>query len=718
VVRAVVVIHNAVPYLHAYLVRFEYMKAAVFCTRLAQTSLLPIGPKDAGTLLPGTRVLVALAEGSTAGLIVGVEPTPAFDPAAVPADWIHMAGRCGIHVDTGFEAPLRARDKGDQCNWATGRFRDNTTAGEWGAVTETGMRVYLDSFMAQVALDEATGLFVFYQDGLVRLAGPNLDVFSAAHHDQHKDDEGETLVYRGWTPYPWEHLGAYRPGVDASRQIPDDQSQASKPYYASLEPARDDQQPFHRRVFLGGYVGQAGKDLVALPPRSGTICRTGVEVTPDNLPVGVLEEQRLMTGTYMLRSAGGVHICKSPSVPMPYRIRQPEDLDGDNPDNYKASGRFGSGDPHKVAATIEQTEDDQPAMQRIAALADELAYRRNWEAEHALAYHGRDFALPEEQDGPLLKDYAPTPVAKLIDDQLLPEPTTVPLTVDHRYGDKPYAPVEGGFHIFEQDGAVVVRGGGGCSLVMAAGNVTISCPGDFTVRAGRRVVQWAGRDWIARARNDAELTTSLGDVRVKSEKGVHVLAGNSGKGGVLIESRGEDNFDVAGKQGSDLVVGGILLKAGAGTLAGWGKDVYLRSTDSGDIRLDADRGLGTIYEFADSHRRYLETGAYDYLGPASNVTATNSFELSGARVGGGLDVVGPLTAGQGASVVGTVQVAGGGVASELDGSLDAASAAQVKRQAAATSSAVAATTASTAVFTRSAHQLDPASVTFWQIATC
>jgi hypothetical protein len=661
--RGVVV--NAFPYLQAYLVSFEFMDPKLVCVLGTQTSTLAIGAKQLNTLIPGTHVWVAWTPQMTYGVITMVEPHSATDPALARSDWIHATSRCGFHVDKYAEAVLQTNDSAGLLNWACGRPMDSLPVGEYGAIAETGLAITLDSFMGQVRADESTGLFVCYHDQFVRLAGVNLQEFSGGHVREHLNDQGEIRIYSGWTPYAWEQLGALRPGVDPSRAVTADEVQNTKQHLAAVEPRHDDQIPFHRRVFLGGYVGQGGKDLIALPPPSGDVLRRSDANTAAKMPPGVLEEQRTLPGAYMLRSAKGVHLMKQPAIPVPIPAGEPEDLTGDTSENYKFSGRDGSGDAHKVAPRIETTDPDALG-QRIAGLVDELALRRNWEGQHALHYHKKDWKLQEEQDTALAQGYKPPELDKLVDGSVLPLPASVQVKVDDRYGAVTYYLNEASISIFDE-GAIVLQGGAGERLVLGGGNAMIDVPGDLFIRTGKSIIQWSGRDIISRARNCVDISSSLSDVRLKAEKELHVLAGNGGTGGLLLESRGSDAYDFKNKTGTDVTGGGIALKATNGSIVGWGKGLYLRSLHGGSIVLDADKGKGDVVAQAAKFSRYIQNSAYDYFGPAGSVAATNSYSGVEARIGTPVALNGSLTVRGSGLFNGNVDIMQGHVYSEQAG---------------------------------------------------
>jgi hypothetical protein len=153
------------------------------------------------------------------------------------------------------------------------------------------------------------------------------------------------------------------------------------------------------------------------------------------------------------------------------------------------------------------------------------------------------------------------------------------------------------------------------------------------------VAALAGRDISLRARGSAELSTASGDLRLKAEGNLHALAGNSGTGGLLLESRGADAYAYKDAIGTDVVSGGIQLKS-AGSVVAWADGYYIRALHEGDIVLDADRGNGDIYQWCSTATRYLGEGAADYFGTPTKVEAASTFARTGAVLAGGVAALG------------------------------------------------------------------------------
>jgi hypothetical protein len=647
---------DAVAYAGCYKVQFEAGCPPLPCVLAAQTSLLPLGARQANSLVVGSTVWAIVHPQLDHGVILGVEPLPGTDPSLARSQDAHGASRCGLRVDQSHYAVLGLRGNGGVVDWSAGRPLDGL-AGEWGAIAETGVRVLMDSFMAQLGVDEATAVQAFYHDQLLRLAGYNLQVHTSGSEEERLDDRGEVLFYRGSTPFTWEHLGVLQPGSDPFRTLSAQASQIDEPHYGAVEPVHDDQQPFHRVLELGGYVGQGAKRMILLPPADAAPYR----YAPGAAPAGVFEEQINLAGGYALRSADEVIIARRPAIPGPRRRKRPEDPQGDE-NGYKAAGLIGDGPAHEISGGPAAT-DPRANLQTAAAAADARAHAFNWAGAHGLHYHEKDWMLPEEDETPVGANQVDLHFDVLAGQFGLDRPAAVPMQVDHRYGAIDYIPVESYLHLLDDGG--VALGDGYCSeLLMTAGITFITAPGDVFIKAGRSINLMAGHDINLRAKGSIDLSASTGRVGIKAETDVQVLGGNGGvRGAVLIESKAPAQYDYEDKLGEDVAAGGVQIKSKS-ELAIWAQTAYLR-TIGGAITLDADRGQQPIWTQSNGFYRYLHD-AVDYFGTMGSVTGANFFSHGSNALDGALAVNGYTTILRGGLGVsgGHVVVAGGHVVTD------------------------------------------------------
>lgn len=626
------------------------------------------GLRSTMTLPVGTRVLCVVPPWPPTAYIIGVLPN--FN-AGVP-DMLFLGSR--QRVDEAHFHPINMADKSvyDACG---GRFFDATTVGEVGWVAETGLRLHLDPFLVTLAVDEACGVFGFYHDQLLRIAGYNFQERTAGREYECLDDQGEYIEYEGSTPYPWENLGLWEPG-EAFRTLEDEQWQKQEPWYGPMEPKDDRQQGWHRIQRYGGYLGQGGKRLIVAPPKERTSAFFTYAANADEEPLqfpGLFAETIGLDGRYTLESAKGISIVKHCAILAPVRRRRPEQNTPDTGDcleNYRPSGKFGEEGPeHEIQPELRTTGDS--ALQRAAGLLDFHAYLFNYAGIHPFHWHAKEWSVPDGSDLDYVEREIAVPDWSCLARQFsLPAPAPYAINVDHRLQGVAYYPTTCGIDLLD-DGGVVIHGGCGEEIRMAGGHIWISAPGDIWLQSGRNVNTWAGYDAIIKAQNCIEGTATKKDVRFKAEQHFQVLAGNRGdNGGILLESRStESQFDFSAP-GSRAKYGGIILKSKSGVSA-IGQTVYLRTTSengtAGPILLDADRGQAALITKSSAVRQFVQDGLYHYFGSAGDgeTQGGNSFHKTGTVLGGDLETDGRIHANGSMTINGWITVTNGHIATEF-----------------------------------------------------
>ena len=116
----------------------------------------------------------------------------------------------------------------------------------------------------------------------------------------------------------------------------------------------------------------------------------------------------------------------------------------------------------------------------------------------------------------------------------------------------------------------------------------------------------------------------------------HMLAGNSGTGGMLLESRAKTQiFDFEGNTGEDVESAGIMLRAVDSKVIAWGQDVYIRSLE-GDVVIDADKGKKDIVTHAANLIHFVDGGVNWFFGTEGNIRKANEFSEEWATIASGL----------------------------------------------------------------------------------
>jgi len=290
---------TALPYLHWYRVFLEDADSDYPCCLGSLSNFQPIGTRSASMILPDNDVLVYKHKTLHYGIILCALPPITQDGSLVTSDWSVQGSNTGFKREGYHHEPLSILyGEGGAIDFSAGRPVDGTMYDQ-GFIDELGGRLLMNQFLKQLAIDEQTGLFLFY-DQLARLTGRHMDVRSACHEFRSRDDESETHLYYGEAMYPYEALGAYRKGVTVSREVSDEDVHYNAPE-GKYEPSEADQTPFHRYREWGGYLGQGKIRQIVVPhPESTQLCR----LEDDKPPVTLFHEQTLPT---TLRRLSQVH---------------------------------------------------------------------------------------------------------------------------------------------------------------------------------------------------------------------------------------------------------------------------------------------------------------------------------------------------------------------------------------------------------------------------
>lgn len=655
---------------HCYKVLIEKGQPTMTAVMCGQTSYGAFGARQLNTLIPGTGVWLLIPQASYHAVIIGVEPPYMTTAQRSLVDWLSRCSR--NRVDLCDKQPLLLKDNGGVTDWLAGRPFDSLLSGEAGWITETGLRITVDPFLVQLAVDESCGIFGFYHDQLLRVSGYNLQMLTAGFERDALADVAEYNDYEGYTPYPWEQLGLFTRGNPTQTKSPQ-QFQIDEPYYDALEPKADKQQPWHRLQHFRGYLGQGGRRSLVAPPASPP---AQAEYEKETVYPGLFEDHLTLSGRAQQRSAKGFIFRKSMLIPGAQRLRRPEDPTGDTSENYKFAGIEGDGDEHKVQGDIGSADPTTSFLVSAAGIMDVSAYACNWEALHPFHYHEKDWNLPEESGLNYVPTIQPIDFVRLSEEQYLPPPEAVELKIDHRYDTVKYFPNEA-FYTLTDDGCIIFGDGFGATIKMGHGNIELSCPGDIICRPGRNLTGWAGRDVNIRAKNSMDFSATEKDMRFKADGNMQFLAGNdadesSGSGGMLFESRAKSSvFDFENKVGEEVESAGIMFRAAHAPVIAWAKDVYLRTgggegsqkIDPGNIVLDANKGQSSVVTHASVEEHYTQTGIYQHFGKDGNIRKSNVFGESLTALGSGISADGNMLTTGGLQVKGNINIVDGHIAS-------------------------------------------------------
>ena len=618
------VITDCIPYMDQYRVQPEASGMSIVCSRLRNVGGSVLGAVDTSSFTPGTLVYFIKHPLLSQGYIIGALPYPSINPTKVFSDQLTQASNSGLKVptDTAYRHPdklTKDKDKGI-ADRSAGNPTDQTNAGEWSIFSETGLCASLDSYMAQMRVDEFTGLFMYYWDQLCRLSGANLQIWGAGYELESYDDQGEAFFYNGIATYPWEAMAQLNRPLDITTERDAETIQTKETWYTRFEPEKDDVQPFHRAKTYGGYVGQGFRRMLATPfghSKAAKFNAVNQYETETNF-AGLFEEQVTLAGHYALRSALGLTIGKRPVIPVPKRIKPVQDPTGDTEKNYKASGQYGSGGEHKCTSDITADFSNASNLQRAAGVFDLHTHIFNWEGPHPFYYHKEDYHYPNDDDMEEVGyNWEAIDFSKLKTDQNIKPPEPISVDIDHRDGGTAKVFQNSSSLTFLDDGGITLTDGFGSQIRMTGGNIHITAPGDVFVESGRNFTAWAGRDVLLRAYQSVDVTATSNDVRLKAEKNMQLLAANGGGAhGMLLESR-SDKYDWRfHKCGHAAEYSGIVLRAKDSAIVNWSKGYYTKALGEDwkeGIIFDANDGGGNVGIRAKNFDRWCTEYSRDFF---------------------------------------------------------------------------------------------------------
>jgi hypothetical protein len=665
-----------------------------------------LGTTPISTYMPGTRVVVALNSRDGMSTILGAQASHTELVSQAVHDYISPFTR--LRVDDCHKKLIKQEDAGGYANCNTGRPLDATHASEWGAISTTGAAITLDDFMLRASINEVCGMYAFYHDSLLRLAGYNYQFWSGGHEREAFVDQGEYNDYQGYTPYPWENLGCLINTVTPVQQYEPENymSFMGQPWYCRWENKHEFAQPYHRTIDFYGYLGQGYRKIVQAPPTgiqrwtydtktgteperpfdsaaqdgqsSGSKGPTKETENAVTKPSSTLAEQNIgLDGRMCFSSAKGITLLKRVLLPSINRAKRPENIeDGDDTQtNYRAAGLEGAGPEHPITGDIETTNADYPNLQRAAAVMDLHGYLSNYAGIHPFYWHAKDYKTWEQTKHTVAKVNQRIPTfSSLRSNMYLSETAPKKIKIDHRYNEQNYYESESFISLLD-DGGIVIGDGYGAEIRMTGGCIFLSAPGDVWLKGGRDVQTWAGNDAIVKANKSVDISSTKESVRIKAEQHLMLLGGNeqATTGGVLIESktRGID-YDFT-QAGDNTRFNGILLRAPAANVVTHSKSLYLKTgSDNGAIErgghvmIDVENGSKDMIVRSRNFYHYLETGGsvFHFFGQDDETQKANYFRKDFSLLSGRLATERDLIVGGGILCENNVLVAKGHIATE------------------------------------------------------
>jgi hypothetical protein len=634
-------ITHAIPFINWYRVQVGEGGVVMPATFLSSGNMMPMGQRDTAPVGPNNNVILFVPPGLNMAYIIGTIPEELADGKIVLPDWVQQGGNTGVKRSDAHMEPFGLFREGGTIDWSSNRPIDSTGL-EWGRICpDTGLMFHLDPFQMFMRVNEACGLFLNYWDSYCRLAGIQLDIQSYVQQMMQRYDEGENVHVDGNIIYPWEGMACYDSGIDFTQEFDSKGVHYTLPKgKIDLPDGEEDLQSVIRGMEYRGYLGQGYQRMVMAPKK-----QSGKRHYSDSdKDYGLFHEHIAMDGSYTLRSAKQVIIGKRVLIPIPKRKVLTEDQqkgDDARKDNYKFSSKFGGGPDHKVG-DIEVNGENKHLL-RVAGVLDILAYAYNWKGIHPFDYHENDYELPEESElDPFDRAMDNLDFGTLNGQEFMQDPSPRQLRVDHRYNQVEYFQRESYIALLE-DGGIAIHDGFGAGIDMSGGQVRIHAPGDVQLLPGKRVVGMGG-DVILRAKNSVDISASEKDVRLKAEKNMQLVAGNGGKGGLLLQSKATSKAHIyKNLYGEDVVSSGVVCLAKQSECAMLANEIYLRTgggeIKDGRITIDASKGRKALVTYSRAVHMFNSRGVNIWHAPVdenANMVKSHRFSRNFSKIDGNL----------------------------------------------------------------------------------
>jgi hypothetical protein len=578
----------------------------------------PYSNRPAGAYAVGTEVVVVVAPNASYGVIIGAVPSC----VPLPDNYLHPEIATAAGVTPGTDRCLTAHlsvDSESIVNYGCGAPPD-TTIGGTGRLSPLGPGYYADTYMAFVRASTITGVWAFVLDDTVRVSGTNLQIWSDGYSIDGVNDQDATTTVIGTSLFGWESLGFFGPTPIAPVTRSAETVQLSEPHFSSMEPPSEKQIPFRRIVNYAGYLGYGQLQLTQIPPSTQGALRLG-----ESGPITVGADHTAIDGSRSIVTSRSLLLMHAPPWVSPAA---------------KTTAASSTG-VVRSADTIVGTGQAIPDLVKDSALktstlrvSDQVAQAVVWKPLHAFHYDAGDWNQPQPVAGRTLPNFSELSVNQTISPFSL---TTLP--VDHRHSLKYVFSTS--FIFVAPDGRIVLAGPGGAEIRIGD-SIEFYTPADIVMHAARNVVAMAGRHMALRSEDSTELVSALGAVRLKADRDVQVLAGNSGNGTLILEGRGAATELSYENDGDDTRGGGVVVKS-AGQVAVLGQSHYYRSQD-GSITLDASQGEQDVMIVANATRSWLADGVYEYFGEQGSVEESGYRSRSGAFSPGDLRTSGNMLA--------------------------------------------------------------------------
>lgn len=479
------------------------------------------GAKEFSMLSVGEEVVIACPMDGKYGIILG-SLNPPTDGKPKPTHTLSDSGvftgdEKSAHTskDFGFQSFLPASGAGVPAD----QF-----PGEWSNTNDLGAGHALLQFLSLIRGSDGSKIEAFVFDQLLRVTGYNLEERTCLTDRSILDDFGFFSEEESGTPFMNEALG-----------LNDDPETPLADLYSSRR-----FQNF--RGFIGGLIQK-----FIIRPSKGPNKMDEIDDKPD---LGLSQKTEHISGMFLDRTITGGGIVKSVCIPVPKKKKNAYDPGGDyeEPEN-------------KTVLPFSFDDAAQSPASRICQIRDWLAYHFNVVMPSKLGERANDWSVPDESDAPSLSqgDEAPG-----IGDFFREFPPDVDVMnssaegTEHIQDEKNSTNARMGtaYSIVFPDGSVAMRCIWGSEIIMSGGHIDISASKDVRIRSGGSTIVLSGDDFVAKAKKSVDVSSSDGQVRIKSQHDMFIHAET---GGMMLSLNGT-GYNYSNDPGEQRHLPGITFK--------------------------------------------------------------------------------------------------------------------------------------------------------------
>jgi hypothetical protein len=534
---------------------------------VAKAHILPSGTT---VVLTDTMGTAQVSTGATTLEIVGSLASLGANQAFSFVDTHDLISGAGYLFDKlhSFLPDQRTNDV-EPAPFGTGVPMDSL-AGEDGSYGPLGPAWFVALAMACMRASDRCGIWMFRLDEHMRVVAKSLESQTMAKETQELYDDGEISVIERIAFVPWEALGAFSNGIPtgtlSTQSFVDPGSPPSEQFVKTFEV---NQRSIQRLLDIKGYLGDIKDSFVSLPVSPGTV--DTYALNSSTYFQGVHREVVGADGMHWLQSAKGIHLEKYLGIQLPQALTTPDDPAGDNPTNYKASNAFGAG-PTQTRKDFNAPSDTFTGDRGLLGLELHGAWLSKASFQ-TLRSHTKDWTVQDEPNVPLSKNLGGSLYNAANGFALSPKtmwmkapPFQAVAIQNGRWEGVRFYTGRSAIDMWD-DGSVCVEDAWGAQFILSGGNLILTAPNDIILAPGRNLTALAPQDINLRAGNSADITATRRDVRIKAERNLMAIGGNSGQGGILLESRDNGGSYDYQSPGQGTNISGLVLKNTNGTVA-------------------------------------------------------------------------------------------------------------------------------------------------------